>query len=136
PFAAMKNALLAAAAFLSSCAHSEPMPHKTPAEVAADSAADELKRSTARFAPTEIEPDLSALPPGERAALAELVQAARVMDAIFLRQSWAGNPTLLHALLADRSALGQARVHAFLINKGPWSRLDHEAAFIPWAPQK
>src|SRR5207302_670720 len=56
--------------------------------------------------------------------------------AIFLRQVWAGNSSMLLALLADRSPLGRARVHAFLVNKGPWSRLDKEAAFIPWALEK
>jgi hypothetical protein len=43
---------------------------------------------------------------------------------------------MLLALLADDTPLGKSRLHYFLINKGPWSRLDHDAAFIPGAPPK
>jgi len=57
-----------------------------------------------------------------------------VMDAIFLRQSWAGNPALLMELLEDRTPLGQARLRYFLINKGPWSRLDHNRPFLAGVP--
>jgi hypothetical protein len=58
------------------------------------------------------------------------------MDALFLRQVWAGNDPLLLELLGDDSGLGQARLHAFVLNKGPWSRLDHDAAFVPGVPAK
>jgi hypothetical protein len=75
--------------------------------------------------------DVSALPSGERQALAKLVQAARIMDTLFLRQVWAGNETLLLSLIADDTPLGRARLHYFLINKGPWSSLDKDAPFIP-----
>ncbi|MEW5983461.1 MAG: hypothetical protein AB1806_13995 [Acidobacteriota bacterium] len=90
----------------------------------------------ARFAPVEIGADVSTLPPNERQALAKLVQAGRVMDGLFLRQVWAGNEAVLFDLLADTSPLGKARLHYFLINKGPWSRLDHNEAFIPGVPEK
>src|SRR5262249_44912530 len=30
----------------------------------------------------------------------------------------------------------RARLHYFLINKGPWSRLDHNSVFVPGAPPK
>ena len=46
---------------------------------------------TARFAPADIGADLPALPENERQALARLVEAARIMDGLFLRQVWAGN---------------------------------------------
>ena len=58
------------------------------------------------------------------------------MDALFLRQVWAGNEALLLELLDDRSPLGQVRLRAFLLDKGPWSRLDHDEAFVPGVPQK
>ena len=35
---------------------------------------------------------------------------------------------MLLDLAGDQSAEGRARLHYFLINKGPWSRLDHNAA--------
>ena len=116
-----------------SCAHSSNMPASDPASA---KAAAELDQSIARFAPTELIADVAALPENERAALAELVRAARVMDAIYLRQVWAGNEAMLIQLGADRSELGRARLHSFLLNKGPWSRLDHDQPFIPWAPPK
>ncbi len=95
-----------------------------------------LQTMTARFAPVEIGADLSSLPQNERLALARLVQAGYVMDSLFLRQVWAGNETVLLDLLRDRSPLGEARLHYFLINKGPWSRLDYNTPFIPDVPPK
>ncbi|HVB37694.1 MAG TPA: hypothetical protein VND92_04120 [Vicinamibacterales bacterium] len=95
-----------------------------------------LKTMTARFAPVDLTVDVSALPANERQALARLVEAARVMDALFLRQVWAGNESMLLGLLNDDTPLGLARLHYFLTNKGPWSRLDHDEAFVPGAPVK
>jgi hypothetical protein len=111
----------------------------------------ELQAMTARFAPVEIGADISALPDAERRALATLVEAARIMDALFLRQVWAGNDALLQELSraamerAQRGTIGGeldtfreplVRLHYFLINKGPWSRLDHNLPFIPGVPDK
>ena len=96
----------------------------------------QLKTMTARFAPVDLSADLSKLPANERQALAKLVDAARVMDTLFLRQVWAGNETMLLNLLQDTSEIGRVRLHYFLLNKGPWSRLDHDDAFFPGAPPK
>ncbi|MGE5814271.1 MAG: dipeptidyl-peptidase 3 family protein [Acidobacteriota bacterium] len=98
--------------------------------------AAELERMTARFAPSEVGVDLSQLPLTERQALAKLVGAARLFDGLFLEQVWAGNPALVAELAADTTPLGRARLHYFLINKGPWSRLDHNAPFVPGVPEK
>ena len=104
----------------------------------------ELQRMTARFAPADIGADLSALPKHDKDALARLVEAARIVDALFLRQVWAGNESMLQDLAglaampvgprASRTAA--ARLHYFLINKGPWDRLDHNRPFAPGAPPK
>ena len=51
-----------------------------------------------RFAPAEIRADLTALPANERRALGKLVDAARLMDSLFLRQVWAGNDAMLQVL--------------------------------------
>jgi hypothetical protein len=98
--------------------------------------AAELQRMKARFAPVDIQLDLKGLPANERQALVKIVQAAKYMDTLFLRQVWAGNETLLLELLADESPLGRARLQAFLLDKGPWSRLDHNTPFIPGVPAK
>jgi len=95
-----------------------------------------LEKMTARFAPTDITVDVTGLPAGERQAVGKLVQASRLVDALFLRQVWAGNEAELMRLLADDSSAGRARLHAFRVNKGPWSRLDHHAPFIPGVPPK
>ncbi|MDE3155412.1 MAG: hypothetical protein KGN76_09940 [Acidobacteriota bacterium] len=95
-----------------------------------------LERMAARFAPVDLTVDLSALPAHERQALAALVDAARVMDALFLKQVWAGNETMLLDLLDDASPEGRARLRYFLVNRGPWSRLDHDEPFVPGAPPK
>ena len=95
-----------------------------------------LDTMAARFAPTEIVADLSRLSPAERQILAKLVQASKIMDALYLRQVWAGNEAMLLDLIRDQTAEGRARLHYFLINKGPWSRLDHNEVFVPGAPPK
>ncbi|MBZ5495371.1 MAG: hypothetical protein LAP85_03140 [Acidobacteriia bacterium] len=95
-----------------------------------------LQAMTARFAPVEITADISSLPAGEQKALAKMVEAGRIMDTLFLRQVWSGNENMLSQLQKDNSPLGKARLHYFLINKGPWSRLDNNAPFIPGAPNK
>src|SRR5438045_7797739 len=84
--------------------------------------ADQIKNMSARFAPVDLSADISKLPSNERQALAKLVDAAKVMDTLFLRQVWAGNETMLLNLVQDTSPLGRERLHYFLVNKGPWSR--------------
>ena len=99
----------------------------------------ELRTMAARFAPVEIGADTGRLSAAERQVLGRLVQAARIMDALFLRQVWAGNDALLQQLSRDTltgSPDAAARLHYFLINKGPWSRLDHDKPFIAGAGPK
>jgi len=95
-----------------------------------------LQRMAARFAPTDISADLSKLSDNDRRVLAKLVEASKIVDGLFLRQAWAGNGAMLADLARDPSPEGRARLHYFLINKGPWSRLDHNAPFVPGAPEK
>jgi hypothetical protein len=97
---------------------------------------EELNRMIARFAPTELRVDTSALSAADRKALVHLIAAARVIDDIFLTQLWSGNHTLLAGLAKDKSPLGKARLHDFRINKGPWSDLDGHTAFLPGVPPK
>jgi len=89
----------------------------------------DLEAKTARFAPVDIVVPID-LPGNEPAALAHLIQAARVVDGLFLDQVWAGNTSLLAELAADRTPDGRAELHYFLINKGPWSRLDAHEPFV------
>src|SRR5215467_13180466 len=100
------------------------------------SEAERLQRMAARFAPTEIRVDLSKVSAADRKVLAKLVEASQIMDALFLRQVWVGNEAMLIDLARDQSAEGRARLHLFLINKGPWDRLDHNKPFVLRAPGK
>jgi len=95
-----------------------------------------LQQMAARFAPTDIGADVSKLTDADRRVLAKLVAASKLIDALFLRQVWAGNEGMLLDLIRDDSPAGRARLHYFLINKGPWSRLDHNAPFVSGAPAK
>jgi len=95
-----------------------------------------LQQMAARFAPTDMTADLSALSDSDRRVVAKLVQASKIVDGLFLRQVWAGNDAMLADLARDQSSEGRARLHYFLINKGPWSRIDHNAPFVPGAPAK
>ena len=96
----------------------------------------ELRTKIARFAPTEVAADISKLSAPDRRVLAKLIEASKVLDGIYLRQVWVGNAAMLIDLARDESPAGRDRLHFFLINKGPWSRIDHDEAFVPGAPPK
>jgi hypothetical protein len=106
------------------------------AQEASVSETRKLQQMTARFAPTTISADLSKLPASERQALAKLVAASQIIDALFLRQVWSGNDAMLLDLAQEDSLEGRARLRYFVINKGPWSRLDHDQIFVPGSPAK
>ena len=100
---------------------------------------------TARFAPADIGADLRALPENERQALAKLVEAARLMDSLFLRQVWAGNdahaPGSAHGRRHERVRRGDAgrRRHAAALlpdQQGPVVAARSQRAFVPGAPAK
>jgi hypothetical protein len=69
----------------------------------------QLQKMSARFHPVDISADVSGLPANEQRALALMVKASHLMDALFLRQAWAATEPQLMKLLADSSPLGQAR---------------------------
>lgn len=96
----------------------------------------ELSRMIARFAPAELKVDTSGLAAGDKQALQKLIEAARVIDSLFLTQRWSGNTALRAQLQQDASALGKARLHYFDLNKGPWPDLDGQVAFLPGVPPK
>jgi hypothetical protein len=63
---------------------------------------EQLAALSKRFAPVDVTVDLSSLPAQERAALAKLVEASRYIDALFMRQRFAGNNALLFAQGRER----------------------------------
>jgi hypothetical protein len=95
---------------------------------------DSLEAKIKRFAPTEVTANTASLSEGDRKALNKIIEAAKYMDPIFLRQVWSGNVAMEKKLEADHSSEGWLRLHYFRINAGPWSRLDENKPFIPGAP--
>lgn len=96
---------------------------------------DQLTQMTARFAPTDMNVDVANLSAGDRQALVKLIEAARVIDDTFMTQYWSGNHALFARLQVDKTPLGKARLHYFWVNKGPWSALDDNVAFLPDVPR-
>jgi hypothetical protein len=98
--------------------------------------AAELQKMAARFTPTPLRVDTSGLSAGDKRALVKLIQAARIVNHIFMQQFWSGDLALYTKLQQDKTPLGRARLHYFWINKGPWSEIDEHRAFLPGVPEK
>ncbi|HWR15094.1 MAG TPA: hypothetical protein VN577_09705 [Terriglobales bacterium] len=96
----------------------------------------ELKTMTARFSPTPIRVDTSKLSEGDKKALAKLVQAARLLNPLFMKQLWEKNLATWETVKSDATPLGKARAEYYWINKGPWSALDEQMAFMPGVPER
>src|ERR1700674_287585 len=96
----------------------------------------QLEKMTSRFAPTPLRVDPSRVSAGDRQALVKLIEAARILNDIFMKQMWDGNPALYARLQKDTTPLGKARLHYFWINKAPWSDLDEYKAFLPGVPPR
>ncbi|HET6889497.1 MAG TPA: hypothetical protein VFH31_00220, partial [Pyrinomonadaceae bacterium] len=96
----------------------------------------ELAKKIGRFSPTILTANTARLSANDRRALTKIIEAAKLMNPLFLRQVWSGNEALKRKLEADKSVVGQQRLHYFLINDGPWSRLDNDEPFIEGVPRE
>jgi hypothetical protein len=96
----------------------------------------QLEKMANRFAPTPLRVDTARLSSGDRQALVKLIEAARILNDVFMQQMWDGNLALYSRLQKDTTALGKAQLHYFWINKGPWSDLDEYKAFLPGVPPR
>lgn len=94
----------------------------------------DLTKKIRRFSPTVLTASTAGLSAGDRKALAKIIQAAKLMDPLFLHQVWSGNEALKQKLEADKTVAGRQRLHYFLINDGPWSRIDDNEPFIEGVP--
>jgi len=101
----------------------KPMAIKMPTQ------AELLRSKIDQFVTSPLKTDVSQLPPAERAALDKLIEAARLMEPIFDRQAWAGNPALRAELEKDTSELGIVKFDYFTVMRGPWDRQEHYAPF-------
>eukprot|EP00123_Amoebidium_parasiticum_P016222 comp23342_c0_seq2/m.38499 comp23342_c0_seq2/g.38499 ORF comp23342_c0_seq2/g.38499 comp23342_c0_seq2/m.38499 type:complete len:538 (-) comp23342_c0_seq2:470-2083(-) len=98
----------------------------------------DLATKAARYFPTDADPipvpNLSVLSEGDRKALSKVVEAAKLMDEIFLRQVWEGNASMREELRAQPESRNLLRY--FSVNQGPWDRLDENEPFIEGVPTK
>lgn len=78
----------------------------------------------AAYAHVSLTADLSTLPAGDRQAIALLLQAGEVMDALFWKQVWGDKAALL-------GRIDDPATRRFVeINYGPWDRLDADKPFV------
>jgi hypothetical protein len=82
--------------------------------------------------PESIDVDLGSLPASERAALVPIIRAARLMDALYIRQEWPGTLALIRERQAAHTAIAQRQLEALDCFKGPWDWAG--AAFIAGVP--
>jgi len=112
------------------------LPVSVTAQAVKASDAGELPAKIRRFSPTILTANTARLSPNDRKALQKIIAAATLLDPLFLRQVWSGNDELHRKLEADHTPLGRMLLHYFLINDGPWSRLDENEPFIDDIPAK
>ena len=101
------------------------------AAYAAPATVADLNKMSQRYAPVQLTADTSKLSAGDKKAIAKLIEAAKIIDVLQLRQRWSGNEALWSALQKDTTPLGKARLNYFWLNKGPWSILDDHQSFLP-----
>lgn len=94
--------------------------------------APDTARRLAQLPRTTIDYDRSLLDANEQQVVAKLVEASKLIDEIYWRQVSEDNPAILAELQqrAPHSALEQAGYDYFLVNRGPWDRLDEDKPFV------
>jgi len=108
---------------LTACAGPGEGPPKNGEESPDMTIAADIETRLDRFAPVELEADLSVLSDADRRTLVKLVEASRLMDEIFLRQASRDNPAL-EARLPELGGPGADAARTFFaLNFGPWDRL-------------
>lgn len=95
--------------------------------------APDIPARLARLPRTPIDYDRKLLDARETRAAQKLIEASRLLDEIYLRQVWQGNPALRDRLAAAVRGGGAGAAQAFALfdaDKGPWDRLKHDEPFI------
>ena len=115
---------LALALGLAACQPNTATPPEAPTGTTAPQAANDIAAKVASYAEVELKADLSTLAEGDRKAIALLLEAGEVMDALFWKQV-VGDRDALLAKLTDPATRRFAE-----INYGPWDRLDGDKPFV------
>ncbi|MEM1024270.1 MAG: hypothetical protein AAGD10_01500 [Myxococcota bacterium] len=128
----MRRLLILATPLVFACPAERPDAQRSPSAGAPETAepppepeaTPKLEAKVAQFAPAKLSASVETLPESEREALKLLIEASRLLDPVFDRQAWAGNPALAEALEDEATKLAY-----FRIMRGPWDRQDHHAPF-------
>ena len=120
---------LALAAGLAACQPAATPAPETPATGPAGTsdaaqASNDVAAKVAAYAEVELTADLSQLSDGDREAIRLLLQAGRIMDALFWEQVYGDRDALL------ASVTDEATRRFVEINYGPWDRLDGDQPFV------
>ena len=89
-----------------------------------------VEAQLAKYVPARIAADPRLISARDAKLIAKLVEAARLMDDIFLRQVGEENPQLRASLAADPSPNAKTLLAYFDRNAGPFDRLDEHKAFL------
>ena len=87
----------------------------------------EMSALLARFAPTEIGVEDASIPEKHRSVIKKLVEAAEIIDELFLLQVDSRNRTWRNKIAGDPGL--KTTLALFDIMYGPWNRLDHNRPF-------
>ncbi|MDF3076544.1 MAG: Zn-dependent hydrolase [Sphingobacteriaceae bacterium] len=123
----MKLNQLVIPAFALSIAISSCSTPTKPAESSAqsnDSLKNYVDEHLAGYAKVKLTADLSNLTEGERKMIPLLIEAAKVMDTLYWKQSYPQHDSLMNAI-QDENTKQYVR-----INYGPWDRLNGDKAFV------
>ena len=101
-----------------------------------DTKMNSVDSKISRYAPVSLTADLASLSAEERQILGKLAEASAYLDSIYLDQVWSGNLALLEKLRADNSEAGRKVFTLFEIERGPWSSLDDQEAFVDGVPHR
>jgi len=96
--------------------------------------APDIKARRAQFVQQALDADTSSLSAPDLKALGHLVNAARVVDRIFLLQAWVGNPAFAPKVAAITGPDAQPAKEYYRIMGGPWDRLKGFEPFLGAAP--
>lgn len=100
-----------------------------PVVAATPEPAADIAATRAKMAKVEMRPDTSFLNAEERQVLNLLIQAADLMDPIYLRQEYARNPEVRTAIQRSRRADQPQLLDMFDLMGGPWDSLEDNKPF-------
>lgn len=122
----MRKAIMALLMATTACTVNEAGPQTSPV---AHAAGHDLTAAQARFARIEMAPDASFLNAEERQVVNLLMQAAALMDPIYLRQVATANPRIREEIAATNRPDRRQLLDMFDLHFGPWDTLEENRPF-------